>query len=99
MTRVEVDGSFRPPLWLRNRHVQSILSSLSVRRRWLAGSWTPVLASSRELLLECGEGVRLQAFHATPPAEGAGARPRIAVLLHGWEGSADSLYVLSLAQE
>ena len=99
MTRLEVDGSFRPPPWLRNGHIQSILSSLSVRRRWLARSWTGVLASSRELVLDCGEGVRLQAFHSARPPHEVLAPTRVAVLLHGWEGSADSLYVLSLAQE
>jgi uncharacterized protein len=49
---------------------------------------------SRELLLDCGDGVTLQAFHTT-----AGDAPgaTLAVLLHGWEGSAESQYILSLA--
>ncbi len=99
MTRLEVDGSFRPPPWLRNGHIQSILSSLRVRRRWLARSWNELLANSSELVLDCGEGVRLQAFHSRHPRQEPSAPARVAVLLHGWEGSADSLYVLSLAQE
>jgi len=98
LTRLEVDGSFRPPLWLRNRHTQSIVSSLRARRRWLARAWAPLLAATREITLECGNGVRLQAFHAAPP-RGTPSKARIAVLLHGWEGSADSLYVMSLAHE
>jgi predicted alpha/beta-fold hydrolase len=56
----------------------------------------PVLAASRELALESDDGVRLQAFHAVAACETG--RPRAIVLLHGWEGSANSLYVLSLAQ-
>jgi hypothetical protein len=54
----------------------------------------PLLAASTELLLEGADGVRLQAFHAAP------ARPngKLAVLLHGWEGSADATYLLSLGQ-
>jgi predicted alpha/beta-fold hydrolase len=52
-----------------------------------------MLAATRELILDCGDGVRLQAFH-TPPA---GPGSRAAILLHGWEGSAASYYVLSLA--
>jgi predicted alpha/beta-fold hydrolase len=84
---------FRPARLLRNPHLQSLLPSLPgvgvvIRRRAAA-----VLHRSREMLLDCGEGVRLQAFHA-PSAVGA---PRVAVLLHGWEGSADSTNVLSLA--
>lgn len=53
-------------------------------------------AAARELLLDCGDGVVLQAFHSRPEA---GRKDRsVVVMLHGWEGSADSLYVLSLAQ-
>ena len=55
----------------------------------------PLLAASTALLLDCGDDVRLQAFHAAP------ARPdgRLVVLLHGWEGSADAAYMLSLGQD
>jgi hypothetical protein len=83
----------QPPRWLRNRHVQSMLASTSWRRaRVLAGA-RPLLSAARELLLECGAGVRLQCYLSGAPA---GRAP--VVLLHGWEGSADSLYTLSLAQ-
>ena len=37
-------------------------------------------------------------WHAEADAGSAASPPRLAVLLHGWEGSADSLYLLSLAQ-
>ncbi len=43
--------------------------------------------------------MRLQAFHASAVSNGNSAASRVAVLLHGWEGSADSVYVLSLAQQ
>ncbi len=52
----------------------------------------PFLAASRELIVDCGDGVRLQAFHARP----ASFNGRSAILLHGWEGSADSYYMHSL---
>lgn len=52
-----------------------------------------MLAASREQILDCGDGVRLQAFHARPEGRITGS----AVLLHGWEGSADSYYVVALA--
>jgi uncharacterized protein len=94
---LELDTTFRPPPWLANRHVQTVLASSSLRQRWLRARLQPVLRARRELLLECGGGVRLQAFHS---AGAASARAkRIAVLLHGWEGSAESLYVGSLAQQ
>lgn len=55
----------------------------------------PLLAASTPLLLDCGDGVRLQAFHAAPPKPDG----RLVVLLHGWEGSADAAYMLSLGQD
>ena len=58
----------------------------------------PLLAASEELLLDCGDGVTLQAFHSSPAKRGRDPGKRLAVLLHGWEGSADSQYLLSLAQ-
>jgi len=78
--------------------VQSILPSLALRRRWLGPSVEPLLAASRRLIIDCGEGVRLEAHHSAPQRR-ASTAPRIALLLHGWEGSADSVYVLSLAQQ
>ena len=90
------DDNFSPPRWLRNPHLQSTLPSLPARRRWILPRTSPVLNASRELLLDCGDGVRLQCFHAQQPLSGGA---KVAVLLHGWEGSAESLYVISLAQQ
>ena len=87
---------FRPPAWLANRHLQSILPSFPLRRPAVERRARPVIAASRPLVLDCGDGVRLMGWHAE--AGTTGDPPRIAVLLHGWEGSADSLYLLSLAQ-
>jgi uncharacterized protein len=50
------------------------------------------------MLLDCGEGVRLLAHHATQERLGRPKATRVAVLLHGWEGSSESLYMLSLGQ-
>ena len=92
------DTRFSPPAWLANPHVQSVFPSLPLRRPAVAWRCRRVAAASRELIVDCGDGVRLLAEHAT--REGAGQTPadRVAVLLHGWEGSSRSLYVLSLAQ-
>jgi len=89
------DDGFHPPGWLRNRHLQSMLASISARRGPIARRSAPVVAAAQQMLLDCGEGVRLQCFRSSP--EGHSATP--VVLLHGWEGSAESLYVLSLAQQ
>jgi predicted alpha/beta-fold hydrolase len=95
LTLQSLDEDFQPPRWLRNRHLQSMLASTAWRRGRILRSAAPLLAVQRELLLDCGAGVTLQCFVSSPPAHASG--PAV-VLLHGWEGSADSLYVLSLAQ-
>lgn len=95
---------FSPPRWLRGAHLQSILPSLPLRRVLVERRARALLSASREIVLDCGDGVRLQGFFTPAPAvrqpsPRAVDEPRtLTVLLHGWEGSAKSLYVLSLAQ-
>ena len=93
--------AFQPQWWLRSTHSQSILPSLPVRRLLIERRTRAWRRASRELLLDCGDGVTLQAFHSSamavePPAQVHG-KPALAILLHGWEGSAESQYILSLA--
>jgi predicted alpha/beta-fold hydrolase len=84
---------FSPTGLIANPHIQSILVSSPLRRMLLRRRSAALLAASRELLLDCGEGVRLHAWHAP-----AAASPRgLAVLIHGWEGGGDSSYMLSAA--
>lgn len=95
-------AGFSPHPWLRGAHMQSVLPSLPLRRPFVERRARPLLEASREWLLDCGDGVRLQAFYASAPISARAAAPGserlLVVLLHGWEGSARSLYVLSLAQ-
>ena len=71
-----------------------MLASTSARRGPIVRRSAPLVAVQKEILLDCGDGVRLQCFHSSPPRPSG----RVVVLLHGWEGSAESLYVLSLGQ-
>jgi predicted alpha/beta-fold hydrolase len=98
VTSFPLDPSFKPRRWLRGRHFQTILSSLPPRKSRVERRAIPMRAASEELLLECGDGVTLQAFHASPARRGREPGKRLAILLHGWEGRADSTYVLSLSQ-
>jgi predicted alpha/beta-fold hydrolase len=93
-----VDDSFRPARWLAGPHFQTILASMPWRAARVARRALPLIASSEELLLECGDGVKLQAFHSSPAKRGRAPGKRLAIVLHGWEGSADSTYMLSLGQ-
>lgn len=91
---------FTAPGVIGNSHLQSVLPSLSLRRPWVERRAAALLRSSRALLLPAGDGVRLQGFFspATAAADNPDSRTLI-VILHGWEGSARSLYVLSLAAD
>lgn len=87
---------FSPPRWLRSPHIQSILASAPLRRPAIRRRVSSMLAASRPEILDCGDGVRLLGqFSSRSP--GMGSARDVAILLHGWEGSADSLYILSLA--
>ncbi len=51
------------------------------------------------MILDCGAGVRLQCFHSSPAFLGSATGESVVVLLHGWEGSAESVCVLSIAYQ
>jgi predicted alpha/beta-fold hydrolase len=91
-------GEFRPPAWLAHPHVQSIIPSLPFRRPAVERRCAALLHASSDEILDCGDGVRLLSHHATHVRLGEPPARRLAVLLHGWEGSANSLYILSLGQ-
>jgi predicted alpha/beta-fold hydrolase len=72
---------------------------LHTRRRWILPRTAPMRAASREMLIDCGEGVRLQCFHSDPARARIARAGRVAILVHGWEGNSEALYILSLAQQ
>lgn len=80
---------FAPPRGLRNPHLQSILASHKLRRWLRSRDLADLERDSEALVVDCGDGVRLQGFH-TPAI---GTARGLAVLLHGWEGSARSTYL------
>jgi len=83
---------FRPRGWLRNPHVQSVLASSGVRRLLFRRRRNMLEDGAVEHVLDCGDGVRLQGFHTRQTVL---PQPRaLAVLLHGWEGSVQSSYIL-----
>lgn len=91
-----IPSDYRPPRWLRNAHLQSLLGS-SPPRRWRgARALAECGAVDSTHLIEGGGGVRLHGVHSSV----AGRAPRgLALLLHGWEGSSDSSYMrLTAAQ-
>jgi predicted alpha/beta-fold hydrolase len=89
---------FAPPFWLRNAHFQSILPSLPFRRARVERFARALRNASVEHVLDCGDGVRLQGFYSAQEKIGKPAASQLVVLHHGWEGSAESLYILALGQ-
>jgi predicted alpha/beta-fold hydrolase len=90
-------GSFRPARLWRNAHLQSILPSLPPRRWYTRRRARELLRGAGDWLIDCGAHGRLHA--AVTHAAQRTPTQRVALLLHGWEGSADSTYVLSLGAE
>jgi predicted alpha/beta-fold hydrolase len=83
---------YQPPWLLRNPHVQSTLASSGVRRILLRSRARQLEEQAQELILDAGDGVRLQGFYTR---QSAFPNPRgMAVLFHGWEGSVRSTYLL-----
>lgn len=87
---------FLPAAGLRSGHLQTVLASSPVRRRRVQGRWQAIAAQHRAVLVEAGEGIRLGAVVSQPPACPDG---HWALLLHGWEGSAESSYVRAAAAQ
>ena len=81
---------YRPPRSLRSPHLQSVLGSSALRLRRGREALIAAGAVTTPHIIDAGEGVRLQGLHSVLP----GSQPRaLALLLHGWEGSAESSYM------
>lgn len=88
------ETEFLPPWWLRSGHLQTGLASLRVRQRDVRQRAGPLRSSTREKVLRCPGDVRLHGMYSQHPDRSE--RP-LAILIHGWEGSSDSLYLESCA--
>jgi predicted alpha/beta-fold hydrolase len=87
------DTGFTPPRLLRHADLQAALANSIWRRRLVLGEARELLTATEDVIVECQDGVRLLAQH-TPARQPNG---RLAILLHGWEGSSRSLHVVSAA--
>jgi predicted alpha/beta-fold hydrolase len=85
---------FQPPALLSNPHVQSVLASIPPRSSGVRRRASAFRAMSSDVIVDCGAGVRLLGHVALNPGPGNG---RMVVMIHGWEGSAESTYMLSVA--
>jgi uncharacterized protein len=84
---VSTDIGFIPPALLKGTYTQTILASARIR---VAGK-NPMKEAAREMIMDVNGGIRLQGFFS-PQTQRI---PRgLVILLHGWEGSAESTYIL-----
>ena len=83
-------ASFSPPLLLRNPHLQTILSSNKLRLIY----GHAIARFSQNIILDAGKGIRLTGVLSSPQRPAMG----MVILLHGWEGSANSTYCIRTAE-
>ncbi|MCX7982265.1 MAG: alpha/beta fold hydrolase [Syntrophales bacterium] len=84
------EDHFLPSLLLRNPHVQTILAS----SHWRARGSVSFQKASVQRIIDTSQGARLLGYY-TPPISSHRAHGLV-LLLHGWEGSVNSAYMLSL---
>ncbi len=82
--------SFSPSLIFRNPHLQTVLSSSKLRL--IRG--TVITATAQPIIFDVGRGIRLSGVLSTPRQRSIKG---IVILIHGWEGSAESTYCVRTA--
>jgi len=83
--------SFTAPPVLSNTHVQSVLTSAPLRRWLIKRRVRAYQQGSCKEIIALDDGIRLLAVRTRS------VQPRgLVIMLHGWEGSADSTYMLAL---
>jgi len=79
---------FTPSVCLRNAYAQTFLASAKFR----AWGKNDMASTEKSIIIHTTDGVRLLGYHSRHfPVSGKG----LVVLLHGWEGSSDSTYILT----
>ena len=84
-------NDFAPNGLLRNPHAQSILASTKLRKLRSYPRSRAMLNASKTVVLDCGAGQQLLGEHAAHAVRSKG----LITLIHGWEGSSQSTYMLS----
>jgi predicted alpha/beta-fold hydrolase len=84
-------SQFSPPFYIRNAYVQTILGSRRLHRR----NANPVVATACPVRIPTPSGAILGGAYSPHPS---GYPKGLVILIHGWEGSMDSTYVLTTSQ-
>lgn len=90
-----MNTEFNPHWLIRHHQIQSLLATKSPRRKIWLKRGSQLEALQKHYVLDAGDGVRLTGMHSRQPA---GVTPRgLVLLIHGWEGSHESVYLYSMA--
>lgn len=81
--------------WLANSHIQSMLASSKLRKRIHAKHHKKLIRQQQDVLLDAGDSVRLHCVFSENTL--ANKNNKLVILIHGWEGSSESTYLLSAA--
>jgi len=84
----------KPPFGLRNPHVQTIFSSIGPRRFFIRKRFKQFKDQQQTFILNCHDGIRLGGI--LNKADQVSSK-QLVILIHGWEGSAESSYMLSMS--
>lgn len=91
--------TFQPPIYLRNKHVQSIMNSVGPRK--LRAKQLAKSMLSEKITITTDKNVKLTAEfdQATDHLEGKTTTEStsLVILIHGWEGSSQSAYQVTTA--
>ncbi len=89
-----VIANFLPKPWVRSPHIQSLVTSLFTKPLLAKPQLALLQKNSQELLIKTqSHGCLTANFHATASKKCLG----VIVLLHGWEGSIESGYIVRTA--
>lgn len=80
--------TYTPSIWLRNAHLQTFLASAKFRAR----GKNDMASSAEPRIIQTTDGTRLLGYLSRHPDT---TDKGLVILLHGWEGSASSTYILT----
>ncbi len=92
-----IESTYQAQGLLKNAHLQSVLSSSLWRKRTGLKRIAGMGVSGQAHILNLPEGVRLSGLYYAAP--GGTHNNAMVVMLHGWEGSAESSYINHSAAE
>jgi uncharacterized protein len=92
-----IESTYQARGLLKNAHLQSVLSSSAWRKRAGLKRIVALGLSGQAHVLNLPDGIRLSGLYYAAP--NTGKRNTLVLLLHGWEGSAESSYINHSAAE